>query len=72
MKQFNVTWESGYVSIETMSRADTGDLFMDADNGEMNEPANFLYCELELMDNMAVGETIYLGDYMNIKAERIS
>jgi hypothetical protein len=72
MKQFKVTWESGYVSTETMTRADSGDLFIDEDNGEMNEPSNFLVSELELMDNMAVGETIYLGDYKNIKAERIS
>lgn len=72
MKQFKVTWESGYVSTETMTRADSGDLFIDEDNGEMNEPSNFLVSELEQMDKMEVGETIYLGDYKNIKAERIS
>lgn len=73
MKQFKVTWESGYVSTETMTRSpDTGDLFMDEDNGKLNEPVNFLYSELEKMDKMEIGETIYLGDYENIKAERIS
>ena len=72
MKQFNVTWESGWVSDEILTRQESGELFLDSDNGEMNDPSPITQSEMELMDLMAVGEILYFGECKNIKVERIS
>lgn len=71
MKQFNVTWESGWVSDEILTRQESGELFLDSDNGEMNDPSPITQSEMELMDLMAVGEILYFGECKNIKVERI-
>lgn len=72
MKQFNVTWESGWVSDEILTRQESGELFLDSDNGEMNDPSPITQSEMELMDLMAVGEILYFGECKNINVERIS
>ena len=72
MKRFNVTWESGWVSDEILTRQESGELFLDSDNGEMNDPSPITQSEMELMDLMAVGEILYFGECKNIKVERIS
>ena len=72
MKTYTIAWESGWVSNEILTRSESGNLFLDSDNWEMNEPSPITQSEMELMDIMAIGEILYLGERTNIKVERVS